>query len=270
MPNLKGPEERKRRLYGVLHSVILYGAPVWGEALRASRENRAIIHHLQKLMAIRVISAYRTVFWEAAILLARTPPLDLLALARKRAYERVQDLKESGQWSKTAITEIRSEEELLLRRQWYINSNNPNLAGIRTRAAILSHLSLWLERKHGGMTFHLTQLLTGHGCFNTYLYRIQKVDSPICEHCTDGVEDSAEHTLAVCSAWQDDRDELTRVVGNDLSLTSIISAISTSSEAWKAMASFAERVMWNKEEAERRRQAQVDAPTLPLSNSDDT
>jgi len=34
MPNLRGPEERKRRLYaGIVHSVVLYAAPIWADSL---------------------------------------------------------------------------------------------------------------------------------------------------------------------------------------------------------------------------------------------
>lgn len=38
MPNLRGPYEKRRRLYAsVVMSVILYGAPIWGDALAPSR-----------------------------------------------------------------------------------------------------------------------------------------------------------------------------------------------------------------------------------------
>ncbi|KAL6433601.1 hypothetical protein ACFW04_006588 [Cataglyphis niger] len=34
MPNLRDPDKRRQRLYaGVVTSVMLYGAPVWGKAL---------------------------------------------------------------------------------------------------------------------------------------------------------------------------------------------------------------------------------------------
>ncbi|KMQ91301.1 reverse transcriptase [Lasius niger] len=38
MPNLRGPDERRRRLFAnVIMSVILYGAPVWRDFLAKSR-----------------------------------------------------------------------------------------------------------------------------------------------------------------------------------------------------------------------------------------
>jgi len=44
MPNLRGPE-RKRRLYaGIIVSVVLYVAPIWTDSLVASGESRRLFH----------------------------------------------------------------------------------------------------------------------------------------------------------------------------------------------------------------------------------
>ncbi|XP_011860277.1 PREDICTED: uncharacterized protein LOC105557607 [Vollenhovia emeryi] len=108
------------------------------------------------------------------------------------------------------------------------------------------------------MTYRITQLLTGHGCFGTFLRRIGKAHTAVCPHCgteDGGSIDSAEHTIAECPAWQDERDELTAVIGMDLTLTGIVDRMVHSRENWAAFSLFAERVMVAKEEAERRRQA---------------
>jgi len=44
-------------------------------------------------------------------------------------------------------------------------------------------LGRWATRTHGDTTFRLTQLLTGHGCFNRFLYRIGRAPSPGYSHC---------------------------------------------------------------------------------------
>lgn len=256
MPNLRGPGENKRRLYAnVLLSILLYGAPIWSEAL-ALRRNQYLFSRLQRSIAIRMISGYRTVSMEAATLLSRIPPIYILAASRRRIYERVRDLRSSEEWSKEGETEIKLEEDILLRRQWDLHLRSPNLAGTRTREAVLPNFHNWLNRRHGSMAFHLTQLLTGHGCFGTYLYRINKVASPICEHCEEDLEDSAEHTLRECRAWQAEREALQATVGVDLSLGNVISELCRAKEAWTAMTLFAEKVMLAKEDAERRRQEQ--------------
>lgn len=56
MPNLRGPDERRRRLYAnVVYSVILYGAPIWGDTAVLNRW-RSIIAPLERFLAQRVVS----------------------------------------------------------------------------------------------------------------------------------------------------------------------------------------------------------------------
>jgi len=75
MPNLRGPEERKRRLYaGILESVVLYAAPIWAGSLNV--EIRRLFRRWQRAIAIRVCSAYRSVSFDSATLLARLIPYD--------------------------------------------------------------------------------------------------------------------------------------------------------------------------------------------------
>ncbi|KMQ89040.1 reverse transcriptase [Lasius niger] len=75
MPNLRGPREDKRNLYSkVVQSVILYGAPIWSDAFERSSGAQRSLRRLQRTLAIRVISAYRTTSCDAALLLAKIPP----------------------------------------------------------------------------------------------------------------------------------------------------------------------------------------------------
>lgn len=90
MLNLGGPMEYKRRLYAnVLASVALYGAPIWCDALLKSEANKRLFRASQRTMTRRVCLAYRTVSHVAATLLARTPPLDLLAMERRDMYIKI-------------------------------------------------------------------------------------------------------------------------------------------------------------------------------------
>lgn len=79
LPNVRDPRESTRRLYlAVVHSILMYGAPMWYEAL--SRGRAAVpFAAVQRLMTTRVIWAYKTVALEAVRVLARVPPADLLA-----------------------------------------------------------------------------------------------------------------------------------------------------------------------------------------------
>jgi len=97
MPNLRGPLDHKRRLYAnVLISVALYGTLIWCDALLSSARARRAMRAVQRVVAIRACSAYWTVSFDAATLLARLPPWDLLAVERKRIFERLRDAKELG------------------------------------------------------------------------------------------------------------------------------------------------------------------------------
>lgn len=257
MPNLRGPREAKRRLYAtVVSSVLLYGAPVWCDSPASSTVKQRAqlpIKRVQRYTALRVIAAYRTVSYEAATILARTPPLYLVAALQKRIFTRIREAKRSRVWTPRTDNEIRAMERVLFKRQWEIHLRQPNMSGVRVREAISPRFSDWVERRKGGLSFHLTQLITGHGCFNDYLKWIGKRDSNQCDQCGEG-EDTAQHNLEDYAAWSIQRAELTRIIGGDLTLTAVIGAILGSEEAWRAVNIYATDIMRRKEEAERQKE----------------
>ena len=128
-------------------------------------------------------------------------------------------------------------------------------AGHATIAAISPLFEEWLERRHGVLTFRLTQVLTGHGSFGRFLCRIGREETPGCHHCVDRPEDTVEHTVEVCPAWAEHRRVLTEAIGGgDLSRPALVQAMVRSERAWEAVTSFCEAVMLAKEEAERVRE----------------
>ncbi|KMQ89538.1 reverse transcriptase [Lasius niger] len=205
MPNLRGPDERRRRLFAnVVLSVILYGAPVWGDAIATSKLLPAL-YRLQRSVAQRVISAYRTVSSNAALLLARIPPIKLLAVMRKRAYERIKTHREDGNMDAQTIKEIRDSEFANLCEAWRDILKKPNTPGEFTKLIIVPRLEAWLNRASiNGITFHITQVLTGHGCFSKYLRRIGRKTNTMCFLCGEDVDD-VYHTLKECPAWDTQR-----------------------------------------------------------------
>lgn len=100
----------------------------------------------------------------------------------------------------------------------------------------------------------MVQMITGHGSFGSYLYRIEKFDTDRYPHCDEGWADTADHTVQECPVWSQERGELIRVVGADLSLAWIMEKISDSRDSWRAFVRFSEGVMRQKEEYERNRQ----------------
>ncbi|KAJ8736085.1 hypothetical protein PYW08_006741 [Mythimna loreyi] len=103
----------------------------------------------------------------------------------------------------------------------------------------------------------MTHVLTGHGKFGGFLHRIRAEKTPGCRHCVASPEDTVEHTVEVCPAWEEHRRVLVGVIGGgDLSRRALVQAMVRSEEEWQAVASFCEAVMLVKEEADRIRQRQ--------------
>ncbi|XP_011068801.1 PREDICTED: uncharacterized protein LOC105154779 [Acromyrmex echinatior] len=118
--------------------------------------------------------------------------------------------------------------------------NDPPTTGARIVKAILPCLEEWVDRGWGGLSFHATQVLTGHGCFEEYLCRIGKEPTTRYRHC-DEDRDTAQHTLEACSAGE--RGVLVREIKEDLSLPAVVKEIVGRESAWRAFSSFCDRVM---------------------------
>lgn len=86
MPNLGGPTQPKRRLFAtVADSVVLYASPAWCDVLSIEKWNNLCIS-AQRLIAIRIIRASRTVSATAALTLADTIPWKLIAMERSEVH----------------------------------------------------------------------------------------------------------------------------------------------------------------------------------------
>ncbi|XP_061705621.1 uncharacterized protein LOC133516623 [Cydia pomonella] len=107
----------------------------------------------------------------------------------------------------------------------------------------------------------MVQILTDHGCFGKYLHRRQREESSMCHECGAPV-DTARHTLEECPTWELQWATLQAKLGVDLSLPSIVNIMLDSEEAWKAMATFCDEIMSQKEAAERAHENDPDAHPL--------
>lgn len=119
-----GPSTVKWKLLSTMeHSQLLYAAPVWspllhhrpGSNVQLSTNGAAALKTTQRIMTIRIMRAYRTISYEAAILLADMIPIDLLADERKRVAERTREV---GNGNSAQRYKIKVEEEAETRRKW--------------------------------------------------------------------------------------------------------------------------------------------------------
>ncbi|XP_014361324.2 uncharacterized protein LOC106713129 [Papilio machaon] len=249
LPNLRGPGVQVRRLYAmVVRSMALYGAPIWAEALDAS--NRALLRRPQRIVAVCACMAYRTVGHAAACALAGTPPWEIEAGVLAEAYrERAEQRARGEAPAPEELARSRAERKRTTIELWAAGLADAKY-GARTIEAIRPRLSDWCGWRHGAMNYRLSQILTGHGCFGRYLHRIRREETASCHEC-GADEDTAQHTLQVCTAWSEERRTLAATIGDDLSLPGVIRAMLGSEGSWEAVSKI---TISQKEERERERE----------------
>uniref|UniRef100_A0ABD2X0I8 Reverse transcriptase domain-containing protein n=1 Tax=Trichogramma kaykai TaxID=54128 RepID=A0ABD2X0I8_9HYME len=156
MPTIGGPRSSRRRLYAnVIDSILLYGAPIWscGTRTRAGMRRAEAIH---RRACLRVISGRPHLSYDATYVLASIPPLALLADERSRLYRRRHE-------------DARAEERQETLRRWQSRWDRSSKG--RWTHRLIPNVRSWIERRHGEVDYHLTQLLTGHGYFKHHSQR---------------------------------------------------------------------------------------------------
>ena len=78
-------------------------------------------------------------------------------------------------------------------------------------------------------SFHLTQYLTGHGNFRSYLHRIGVLQTDRCEYCPDE-EDTPVHRITSCVRYTEAREEASRELGFVVDERTDLSALVSSAE----------------------------------------
>ncbi|CAB0040877.1 unnamed protein product, partial [Trichogramma brassicae] len=199
MPNIGGPRCSRRRLYtSVVDSVLLYGAPTWREATGTHSYVRKA-EAIHRRACLRAICGFRSISHEAVHVLAGTPPLVLLVDERSRLYERS---REDARGEATSDEPAKTLEKW--KTQWSATTKG------RWTHRLIPSIAAWIERRHGEVNYHLTQLLSGHGCFRSYLCRTKNDTSSSCPTCHPTVED-VEHVIFHCPRFTSEREELYRL-----------------------------------------------------------
>lgn len=232
MPNTGGPRQDRRKLISsVTTSILLYAAPIWAGTLETKEYGRGAVT-VYRRCALRIACAFRTVSYEAACVVAEMPPIELLAAERQQVYYRKQQEPQNPHVAKSE----RSATIARWQSRW-----NASTKG-RWTHRLIPDIASWMERKHGGVGYYLTQMLTGHGCFRAYQYRFKLDDDPACPACPQEPE-NAEHAYFVCPRFQEEREDL-RVLLQQQQLTpeETVTMMLARQECWDAVADFAARV----------------------------
>lgn len=226
MPKIGGPKENNRRvLFSVVQSIVLYGATIWKKAM-TKKLYKNMLTKVQRRAAISITSAYRTTSTKALLVVARTPPVDILA------EEREQIRHSLGRKDARRLT-IETWQE-----RW---ENEDGLAEWTRR--LIPDLKEWVNRNHGEVDFFLTQLLTGHGAFQSYFHRFKLGQNEKCLYCES--PDTAEHTFFECNRWNAERDLLKNQIGAILP-ENIVGKMLKRKKNWELVKSFTTTILTTK------------------------
>ncbi len=122
---------------------------------------------------LRCVSAYYTVCrgnWYAG----RYTQIEINADEHKRVYSSTHQIRlRKGKalqvrWDKRQVTLGKWEERL------------PGSSKGEWTHLLIHNLEVWLNRGHRQMDFYVTQVMSGYGVFNTYLFHMKLVESPKC------------------------------------------------------------------------------------------
>lgn len=236
MPNIHGPKDTTRRLINsTTHSQILYAAPIFASAMTNTNMTKQLLRP-QRISALRVISAYRTVSTGAALVIAGIPPIDLLVKERDYMYRATRDRHIS-------LSDAKRDAREMILDEWQNRWSQSNDG--RWTFELIKNIRPWMERQHGNVNYFLTQVLTNHGGFNSYLYRFKLKSHKTCDDC-GAEDDNAEHTLFQCPVWYRLRNELNNRLNITISKENLIGEMLLSEERWKWCEEFINRIMKHK------------------------
>lgn len=238
MPNIGGPSLAKRKvLAGVAKSIIMYGAPIWGQVVNVKR-NRDLLESTQRKSLLRITSAYKTASTRALQVIAGVLPIDL-------------EIEEAVELFQISRGEQGDTQDSIRARS--INKWQQRWTGTRDVAQwtkeLIPELSGWLKCSHKQIDFHLTQFLTGHGSFRTFTFRIGKATDENCVYC--GAVDTPAHTIFECPRWRVERLECEIGFRRRIDSQNIINLMMNSESMWRKMHSLIRNIMKKKEREER-------------------
>ncbi|CAB0042345.1 unnamed protein product [Trichogramma brassicae] len=227
MPNSGGPRSSRRKLYAhVVDSILLYGAPVCCTAA----QTRAYIQQAEsahRRAGLRVIGGRPHVAYEATYVLAGIPPLALLADERAPLYGRRRE-------------DAKDEERLATLSKWQEAWDRSKKA--RWTHRLIPNIRVWIERRHGELNYHLTQLLTGHGFFKHHSRRYDYNQSAQYLVCPLSIE-NAEHVFYHCPRFSEERERLHSLLYEVMTPENTTRLMLASEPNWLAVASFAHSVV---------------------------
>ena len=171
MPNIGGTRQPRRKLLASVEtSILTYGIAIWGKALKIEKYQRKIAA-VNRLSALRISIAFRTVSDDIVCIIAGLMTMEILAVERKQLYEQRSNILGEQEELKNIM---RQDSLQRWQEKWDAFENG------RWTHRLIPQVDNWVNRKYGNVNYYLTQMLSNHGCFRTYLYRLKHEETPQC------------------------------------------------------------------------------------------
>lgn len=229
MPNVRGPRSSKRRLY--------VAAMISCALCCSGRGRRSQVPEVWTGAAadtegapIRMTRAYRTASSDALCVKAGIPSIKLLIDKRIRIPK-----EENIDQQKVRTCE-----------RWHEGWDNNEVVARWTKT-LIPNIKKWKDRKHGELSYQLTQVLSGHGCFRDYLYK-KRASSNLSYDCA--AIDDIGNAVFVCPRWAEERSVIAILVGEDVTVNNLLNSMLEDGEKWRGIQSKLEIMITIKEKKE--------------------
>ncbi|XP_030751583.1 uncharacterized protein LOC115879077 [Sitophilus oryzae] len=95
-----------------------------------------------------------------------------------------------------------------------------------------------MVRSSQPLNFYLTQILSGHGNFGSYLCKIGKREVAECRYCAEP-NDTPEHTMFACPRWE----EVRMTIGGNISADTFLKSVTERRENFEAISKLAQNIL---------------------------
>lgn len=127
--------------------------------------------------------------------MARSPPIELLASKMREVYRRKKEMiREGAIITDRGIRALKMQEQKRMMLAWKERLRDVLRRHGSFRKELMICFEDWMTREHGELTFLMTQMITGHGCFREYTNREIEY---WCSFC-GAIREDNHHVLVEC------------------------------------------------------------------------